>query len=176
MNNTKENVKFIKDSTFIKDNIMRTLLYYDIFNHPLKGDELYTLLPFNSIPKSDVISLIREYSAERDSLFSERDGYIYVKPNEQNVTLRIEKENYSRKMWKMARIVTHIIKRFPFVRAVLVTGSLSKNSSDRHADLDFMVIAGKNRLWIARTILMLFKKIFLLNSYKYFCINYFISE
>jgi hypothetical protein len=39
-----------------------------------------------------------------------------------------------------------------------------------------MVITSEGRLWIARTLLMLFKKIFLFNSYKYFCINYFITE
>lgn len=61
------------------------------------------------------------------------------------------------------------------MRAVLITGTLSKNSSDKKSDLDFMVITEKNRLWISRTLLMLFKKIFLLNSYKYFCINYFIT-
>jgi predicted nucleotidyltransferase len=79
-------------------------------------------------------------------------------------------------MWKLAGIVTHVIKRFPFVRGVFVTGSLSKNSSDSSSDLDFMVITRKGRLWIARTLLMLFKKIFLLNSYKYFCINFLLSE
>jgi len=176
MNTETQVKKHIVDNEFIKDNIMRTLLYYDIFNHPLKEDELYTLLPFNSIPKSDIIGLINEFSAEGKSNFGAKDGYVYIKPKEDNIGLRKEKEKYSRKMWVFARIVTHIIKRFPFIRCVLVTGSLSKNSSDKAADLDFMVITAPGRLWIARTLLMLFKKIFLLNSYKYFCVNYFISE
>ena len=79
-------------------------------------------------------------------------------------------------MWKRAALVTHIIKRFPFVRAVLVTGSLSKNSSDKTSDLDFMLITANNRLWISRSMLMLFKKIFFMNSYKFFCINYYVTE
>ena len=168
--------KQITDNKFIKDNIMRTLLYYDIFNHPLKEDELYTLLPFNSIPKSDIISLIKKCSLEAENEFASKNGYVYVKPKEETIGLRLEKERYSKKMWKIARLVTHIIKRFPFVRCILVTGSLSKNSSDKTADLDFMVITTPGRLWISRTLLMLFKKFFLLNSYKYFCVNYFISE
>src|SRR5207253_11478070 len=89
---------------------------------------------------------------------------------------RIEKEKHSKKMWRMAAMMTHIIKRFPFVRAVMITGSLSKNSSDKRSDLDFMIITEPKRLWIARTILMLFKKIFLFNSYKYFCLNYYITS
>jgi len=160
----------------LKKNILKTLLYYDIFSHPLKDEEIFTFLPKNSIPKEKIRNLLKEFSGDEACWFAEKEGYYYIKPFEENIAKRILKENYSRKMWRAAAFVTHIIKRFPFVRAVMVTGSLSKNSSDRTSDLDFMVITAEDRLWVARTLLMLFKKIFLLNSYKYFCINYFITE
>ena len=160
----------------LKNNILRTLLYYDIFSHPLKAEEIFTFLPRNSIAKEEVKSLLREFSIDSTSRFAEKEGYYYIKPFEENIAKRILRENYSKKMWKAVSFVTHIIKRFPFVKAVMITGSLSKNSSDQTSDLDFMVITSEGRLWIARTLLMLFKKIFLFNSYKYFCINYFITE
>jgi predicted nucleotidyltransferase len=116
------------------------------------------------------------FAKDSDNSFGEREGYYYVKPNDGNIDKRLEREKYSGRIWKAAWLVTHFIKRFPFVRAVMVTGSLSKNSSDRTSDLDFMIITAPGRLWIARTLLMLFKKIFLLNSYKYFCINYYVTE
>jgi hypothetical protein len=79
-------------------------------------------------------------------------------------------------MWRIAGLVTHVIKRFPFVRGVFISGSLSKNSSEEISDIDFMIVTRKERLWVSRTLLMLFKKIFLFNSYKYFCLNYFVTE
>ncbi len=160
----------------LKKNITKTLLYYDIFSHPLKPEEIYSFLPRNSIAKQVVTNFLKTAAESETAPFAEKNGYYYIKPGEKNVTRRIEKENYSLKMWKRAALVTHLIKRFPFVRAVLVTGSLSKNSSDPTSDLDFMLITAKNRLWISRTLLMLFKKIFFLNSYKFFCINYYITE
>jgi hypothetical protein len=160
----------------LKKNILKTLLYYDIFSHPLKPEEIYSFLPRNSISKQDVTKYLVDTAANQAVPFAEKDGYYYIKPSVENVNNRLTKENYSLKMWKRAALVTHIIKRFPFVRAVLVTGSLSKNSSDKTSDLDFMLITANNRLWIARTMLMLFKKIFFLNSYKFFCINYYITE
>ncbi|MCI0449793.1 MAG: nucleotidyltransferase domain-containing protein [Chlorobi bacterium] len=160
----------------LKKNILKTLLYYDIFSHPLKDEEIFTFLPKNSIPKETIGSLLKQFSGDESCRFAEKEGYYYIKPYAENINKRIYKEDYSKKMWSRAAIVTHLIKRFPFVRAVMVTGSLSKNSSDPSSDLDFMVIASEGRLWIARTLLMLFKKVFLLNSYKYFCINYFITE
>ncbi len=160
----------------LKKDILRTLLYYDIFGHPLTEDEIFSFLARNSISKEVFVKHLRELSESESSPFARRDGYYYVKPAADSINRRLEKESYSKKMWRSASFVTHIIKRFPFVRAVMVSGSLSKNSSDKKSDLDFLVITANNRLWISRTLLMLFKKIFLLNSYKFFCINYFITE
>ncbi len=159
----------------VKENILKTLLYYDIFSHPLSSDEIFSLLPQNTLSKSTVNKILREYSQSNSQIFS-KDNYYFVGKNEHYVELRQRREAFSKEGWKTARLVTHIIKRFPFVRAVFITGTLSKNSSLPESDLDFMVVTKNNRLWICRTLLMLFKKIFLFNSYKYFCINYFISE
>ena len=161
---------------YLKNNIARTLLYYDIFSHPLKDCELFAFLPQNSMTEEEFENALNKLASDDNSIFAGKNGYYYIKPKESSIFIRAERENYSRKMWKRAALVTHIIKRFPYVRAITVTGSLSKNSSDESSDLDFMIITAKNRLWISRTSLMLFKKIFLLNSYKYFCINYFIAE
>ncbi len=43
-------------------------------------------------------------------------------------------------------------------------------------DIDFFIITKADRLWICRTLLVLYKKVFLLNSRKYFCVNYFVDE
>jgi len=160
----------------VKRNILRTLLYYDIFGHPLKPEEIYIFLPENTVPKSKIIGMIDNFSSEEECHFAQKDGFVYVKPNEHYISRRISKENHSRRMWLAARVMTHVIKRFPFVRAVFISGSLSKNSSDKISDIDYMVVTSRGRLWIARTLLILFKKIFLLNSYKYFCLNYFVTE
>ncbi|MCH8325212.1 MAG: hypothetical protein IIB83_01400 [Bacteroidetes bacterium] len=54
--------------------------------------------------------------------------------------------------------------------------NVSINSGvDEDEDIDFFVITKPNRLWISRFLLMVFKKIFLLNSKKNFCINYYIT-
>ena len=71
--------------------------------------------------------------------------------------------------------VSRKIAKFPYVKGVCLSGALSKGFYDDDGDFDFFIITKPNRLWIARTILVLYKKIFLLNSKKYFCVNYFIS-
>ena len=82
----------------LKKNIIKTLLYYDIFSHPLKPDEIYSFLPRNSITKSDVKKFLETAAKQGSVPFAEKDGYYYIKPAEENISKRIIKENYSLKI------------------------------------------------------------------------------
>ncbi len=68
------------------------------------------------------------------------------------------------------------MSKFPFVRGISLSGSLSKNYMDSNSDIDYFIITAQGRMWLARTMLVLYKKIFLFNSRKNFCVNYFLSE
>jgi predicted nucleotidyltransferase len=76
-----------------------------------------------------------------------------------------------------AEKIAGFLSLFPFVRGVSVSGSLSKNFADEDSDIDFFIITAKNRLWIARTFMHLFKKLtFLAGKQHWFCMNYYVSE
>ena len=80
------------------------------------------------------------------------------------------------KFWKIAQFMAHIIKRFPFVRGIFISGSLAKWNVSTQTDIDFFIITKRGRLWLTRSALIAFKKFFLLNSKKFFCLNYFITD
>jgi hypothetical protein len=158
----------------LRDNVLRTLLYYDIFNYPLKVSEIFTFFPTNSISEQDIKQALNEENI-KDAVES-FDNFFCIKGRGQHAIIRRRKmEQHARKMWRLARIMSHIIKRFPFVESVFATGSLSKNATDKNSDLDFFIITTPGRLWICRAFLTIFKKIVLLNQKKYFCINYYLS-
>jgi len=155
------------------DDALRTLVYYDLFHYPLTAQQLFTFFPMNSISFNEFYKKMQtEFSDER---ILEKNGFIFLQ-NECDIETRKQKEKNARSLLRIAKFVTHIIKRFPFVRGIFLSGELSKNISSNNGDIDFMIITAKNRLWICRTLLILFKKIFLLNNKKYFCVNYFIDE
>ncbi len=151
--------------------ILRTLLYYDIWHHPLTAGELYSFLPSNSISPDEFNHLL-ENAISQDSILHD-EGYYFVRGKTNAVIqFRRQKERHARSMWRMAGLATRVIKQFPFVRAVFVSGDLSKNVTNSKSDVDFFILTEPGRLWITRTLLISFKKIFLFNSKKYFCINY----
>lgn len=158
----------------IAEQVLRTLLYYDIFSHPLRMKEINSFLPCNSIARPELLATLDKMIA--DNSIGVADGYYFIRRgNPANPKARQQKEQYARRRWIIARMMVRIIKMFPFVRAVLVSGDLAKNVSSPNSDLDFVVITEPRRLWIARTLLILFKKTILLNRRKNFCLNYFVT-
>ncbi len=152
--------------------IVRTLIYYDLFDHPLHRNELGKL--FITSDKPNFEALLKEL--KESHLIEESEGYLHLPGKSKNVGIRLKESQNVKKFKKIARFMTSIIALFPYVRAVLISGSLSKERSGKNGDIDFFIITQGNRLYICRSLLTLFKKIFLFNSYKYFCINYFITE
>jgi hypothetical protein len=152
--------------------VKRTLAYYHLFNYPLTPQQLFTFLPSNSLSFNQFFQKLQQEISEKNVF--EKDGYVFLSTSE-NIEQRLKKEKNAIMMFRIANIMTHIIKRFPFVRGVFLSGELSKNISSENGDIDYMIVTEPQRLWICRTLLIVFKKIFLLNSKKYFCLNYFVD-
>lgn len=150
---------------------LKTILYFSIFNYPLKIEEIHNYTTHQSIEET-----IREidFLIEQKNIQKIDDYYVYNSDFE-SVKKRIRGNIGAQKTMDLAKKRGHFISKFPFVKGVGISGSLSKGYFDENSDVDFFVITEPNRLWTTRTLLMLYKKIFLLNSRKYFCINYFIS-
>jgi hypothetical protein len=162
-------------TTRLERDILKVLLYFDIFNHPLKAEELYSFLPSNSTSPSDILRACQSHPLK--TIVSCRESYIFMKSaGESCIDERLRKEQLAARRWRIAGIMTKLIERFPFVRGVFVSGELSKGLASKHGDIHFVVVTREHRLWICRTLLILFKKTLLLNSKKYFCVNHFVAE
>ncbi|MCU0332828.1 MAG: nucleotidyltransferase domain-containing protein, partial [Ignavibacteriaceae bacterium] len=158
----------------LKKSIIRTLAYYDIFSYPLTADEIYYNLDENHTTPEEV-------KKELESLYSNQliqfKNNFYLLNNDDSYIRRREAGNeLAVKRLKTARRVSGFISRFPFIRGILLSGSISKGFMEEDSDIDYFVITHPNRVWFSRLMLMLFKKIFLFNSKKIFCINYFVDS
>jgi hypothetical protein len=166
-------VQEVNHYTTLDQSIIRTLIYYDIFNYPLKAKEVFQFLNTGRVTEEEVTTVLNSLANNR---YLYRFGEFYsLQPDEANVHRRVKGNNEAEKYLPAAHQVAGLISKFPFVRAVMASGSLSKNYMDENSDLDFFVITAPGRLWISRTLLVLYKRIFLRNSHKFFCANYFVD-
>lgn len=157
----------------LRQSILRTLVYYDIFSYPLTADEIYYNLGENHTCVKEIESVLAKLS---DDKIVYRKGRFYQLNNNDDFVIRRNKGNQlAEKRLKIAKRVSSLISRFPFIRGIMLSGSISKGYMEEDSDIDYFIVTHPNRVWFTRLILMMFKKIFLFNSRKNFCINYFVD-
>jgi hypothetical protein len=158
----------------VKQDILATLSYFDIFDYPLNQTEIFQFLR-NTHSHAEFTDSLQELCMENwiykmDEFYSLQDNYgLIIRRKEGNAR--------ARPMLKTAEKIATFLSAFPFVRGVAVSGSLSKNFADENSDIDFFIITEKNKLWLARTFMHCFKKFtFLVKKQEWFCMNYYIDE
>lgn len=152
--------------------IWQTLCYFDIFSYPLPAKEVWAFLGVQTSP--DAVQPTLNAMVRAGRIVQEGEFYM-IAPNSAWVPERLACNRRAVDIMPMAHRMAARIGKFPFIRGVFISGSLSKMCLQPDGDIDFFIITQPQRLWLARTLLALYKKIFLFNSHKYFCINYFVD-
>lgn len=154
--------------------MLRTLAYYDIFSYPLTANEIYYNLNENHTSIEEIETVLTKLS--NDKIVFQRGDFYQLSDNDEFIIRRNQGNQLAEKRLQTARRVSGFISRFPFIRGIMLSGSISKGFMEKDSDIDYFVVTHPNRVWFSRLILMLFKKLFLLNSKKNFCINYFVDS
>ena len=156
------------------ENILSILGYFDLFQYPLTKDEIH-LFHSDSISAS-VIDETLEILCRDKNIF--RLDEFYSLQNDLTLAqLRRKGNDLAVTQMKTANKVAKFLSRFPYVQGIAVSGSLSKNFANEKTDIDFFIVTAANRLWIARTLMHLYKKItFLTGRQHWFCMNYYVDE
>ncbi len=158
------------DDVLLKQHILLRLIYGEVFRHPMRMEELEQLMP--GTPDEISIALKELKSA---GLILEKDGYYFIFEEKNKISYRKAGNEKAGELLPKAWKVGRKIYRFPYITGVGISGSLSKGVLHEDGDFDFFIVTKPNRLWVARTLLILYKKIFLFNSRRYFCVNYFVD-
>jgi len=155
--------------------ILLTLKYFGIFSYPLHPAEIHRFHSHSCSLKAVETSLALLNSEGRVTVSPE--GFYSLAGGENWSAARKAGNKKALEILARAGRYTRIIKSFPFVEAVAISGSLSKYFAGEDADIDYFIIARRNRLWIARSLLHMFKKLTFLNGSQHcFCMNYFLDE
>lgn len=154
-----------------RESILKVITYFEVFNYPLTIEELakFTHLPIDEL--TDGIERLND-----QNVLSVYGKYVGIGNIKEKVVKREAGNKKANQLQQKATKNARQISNFPFVRGVLISGSFSKGFVAEDGDIDYFIVTKPGRLWIARTFLILYKKLFLFNSHEYFCVNYFVDE
>ena len=161
------------DLSEIKESILASLAYFDMFDYPLSKVEIFFFMN-NKYNYEDYIGVLENLLT--DGTIHQFGRFYTLKDDHYIVVRRKEGNKKAEEMIKIAKKVGKLLIKFPYVRGIAISGSLSKNFADEFSDIDLFIITERNRLWIARTIMHCFKKLtFLVKKEHLFCMNYYID-
>jgi hypothetical protein len=127
--------------------LIQTLAYYDVFSYPLTFSEITTKLTVKSRPSE--IQLALDELEKDDVIFKFYEFYCL-----RNDYSMIEKRRTANAraigQMELARKKAAFISKFPFIRGIFVSGSLSKNYADDKSDLDFFVVTSNGQSMVGR--------------------------
>jgi hypothetical protein len=158
----------------LRSSILKAIAYFDIFNYPLAFEDILNFLD----TEADEYPVRRELDTLIDEGCLFRTGPFYSLQNDPTLA---DRRNLSHKradaLIPIAVRGARLLFQFPFVRGVFISGSLSKRCAEEKEDVDYFIVTSANRLWIARTIMHLFKKLTYLRGHQHrYCMNYYVDE
>jgi len=161
------------DTETIAEACLDCIAYFGIFSFPLKEEEIHHYSAVSASPEETRHAL--EVLVKEGSL-TEKDGYYLPGDDPDWITRRLEGRQRALHLLKRSKNFVRVIASFPFVRAIAISGSLSKFAIGKTPDIDYFIITDPGRLWIARSLLHIFKKLSFITGHEhYYCMNYFVD-
>ncbi|USN53636.1 MAG: hypothetical protein H6760_00480 [Candidatus Nomurabacteria bacterium] len=133
--------------------ILATLAYFDVFDYPLREEEIlrwfYVTSPSEHWEKSTVQETLR-HSQALSEYIEQREGWYTLKHRGQLIERRVQRRRISMRKWRIARFATRLLRVIPFIRMVAVCNTLALNNAREESDIDFFIIARQGRMWTMR--------------------------
>lgn len=147
----------------LEKSVLATIVYYDVIERPLTRFEVFKYL-INPVrnnqnqnkPTLNKIIELLEKSAELNQFIGQQNGFYFLKNRTDLVGQRLEKQKLSDQKWKKAKKIIRTLQAVPYLRVVIVSGSLALNNPRSESDIDLLIIAQQGRIWTCRALTTLF--------------------
>lgn len=154
--------------------VVLTTVYADVFDYPLRPEELQRYLIGQRASLDEVCEALTCGRLAREHL-NQAGGYITLRGREELSAVRKARQRTAARLWPAAVHYGKILGRLPFVRMTAVTGALAVSNVDGRLDLDFLVVTEPGRLWVCRAIGILLVR-YAQQRNVLLCPNYYLAE
>jgi len=135
--------------------ILKTLIYADIFDYPLKAWEIHKWLIGPPAGRAGRKATLRQIEGALARLIKKRKinakkGYYFFPRRDSLIAKRLRKQEQSTRYLRKARFLVQVLKLIPWIKLVGISGGLAMDNAQESDDIDLFIITAKNRLWISR--------------------------
>jgi len=136
--------------------ILKTLLYSEIFNYPLKKEEIYNfLISKNKLSRQE---FYKNFKKIKPTL-GQKKSYFYISIDPNNIKQREIKERIFFKKNKKAKEIIKKISIIPTIKFIGISGALSMKNSKENDDIDIFIISERGFTWTTRFLVVIFLNI-----------------
>jgi predicted nucleotidyltransferase len=179
--------------TDLRNAVLATLAYYDIFDFPLTLSEIHRYLinparfekngtGIGDIFVGDIMQTLDQLIA--DGKIGMKYGYYMVHPDRIGIyERRIDREKISAQKWKKLLRLAKWFQAVPYLRVVFVSGSMAMQNATPESDFDVLVVIRQGRLYTGRIFLSLVASLFRARRKRFdltapdkFCFNHYITD
>jgi len=167
---------------YIESSILKTLLYSDIFDFPLRKEELWEyLVSGKAVSKKEFEKAIEILIHKKRIICG--DGYYCLAGRIKNIQKRKKNLPEISKKIKIAQKAARYIAYIPTIQFVGISGGLAMNDADEEDDIDFFIITKRKTLFVSRILILGLLQILKLRRKRLdqdpadkICVNFMIDE
>lgn len=131
--------------TPVSEDVWQTLKYGDLFQFPMTEVELRQYLIGHKISGQPIPS----------GPYRRVGEYYFLRGREELLKTRRLRERYTGEKIARAVKLSHLLRVFPGVRLVGLTGSVAAGNAARRDDIDLLIVTAPGRVWLTRAIILM---------------------
>src|SRR5690242_11290163 len=133
--------------------ILRTLAYFDVFDYPLTGDQVWRWLfpvPGQIIDATQDNVLLQLENMMREGKVEKKENYFFLPGRNAMVGIRGQRWKLGPIKWRRVRSAIDFLQLVPFVRMVAVVNTLAIDNAREESDMDLLIVTQPGRIWMTR--------------------------
>jgi hypothetical protein len=164
----------------LKDSILKTIAYFDLFDFPLTADEVKEYLYDYKKPLhiKEVKGVLGEMT--EDGQVEELKEHFVLKGRGEIIETRKARKFIAEKLWNRTKLYGQYMRAVPFVRMIAVCNNLSYDNPSDQSDIDLFIVIKPGRMWLTRFIITLILQFYGVRRYGNkvagrFCLSFFVT-
>jgi len=153
-----------------KKHVIEPIIYADMFDCALSLSEIHR---YNSV-RIDQTKLTSELNQYIDrGIIDHHDGYYFLSGKKALTKDRAERINRADHLHNKGKKIATMLRYVPYVKGILLTGSVAAGDAKKDADIDYLFIVKHNRI---ASVFLILAPIARITGHTWLCPNYYISE